>query len=84
MQYSAVILAVAGLAAAVPNFPYGGYGGDKQPQCYTTETCQPWYQTTTKTVPYSDVKTKTITDYQSYTTTVTGKTLPQLLPNSTS
>ncbi|KAK4609316.1 hypothetical protein CLAFUR4_14434 [Fulvia fulva] len=66
-QYLAVILAAASLAAAVPGWPYGG----EKPDCYTTETCAPYYQTTTKTIPYTDVKTKTITDYQPYTTTVT-------------
>ena len=73
MQIIAPILAVAGIAAAMPGDP--GYK-PKEPSyqppnaysppekhCITSSTCSASYHTTTKWVPYEKTKTVTLTSY---------------------
>ncbi|EME78915.1 uncharacterized protein MYCFIDRAFT_178997 [Pseudocercospora fijiensis CIRAD86] len=71
MQFFVPLLAITGIAAALPN---GGgepaYGnGYSKPDCITKSTCSAVYHTKTKTVPYQHTKTLTVTKYTPFSYT---------------
>lgn len=73
MQIIGAVLAIAGIAAAMPGggppaYNGGGGGGD----CHTTSTCKASYFTTTKKIPHQNTMTVTKTEYKpmTYTTKV--------------
>lgn len=68
MQFTVALLAVAGLAAALPSDGYG-YPGQKAPygpaqDCHTSSTCKAVYKTITTDVPSQATATvvKTVTE----------------------
>ncbi|KAI5360580.1 hypothetical protein Slin15195_G084990 [Septoria linicola] len=62
MQITGALLAVVGIAAALPG---GGEGySPTKPDCYTSSTCKAYYHTTTKTIPYHATHTITKTEYK--------------------
>ncbi|KXT03355.1 hypothetical protein AC578_3972 [Pseudocercospora eumusae] len=72
MHFFTPILAIAGIAAALPNGggePAYGDGGYGKPDCITKSTCKAVYHTKTKTVPYQSTKTLTVTKYTPVTYT---------------
>ncbi|KAF2210741.1 hypothetical protein CERZMDRAFT_86034 [Cercospora zeae-maydis SCOH1-5] len=75
MQIVGALLAVAGVAIALPGGGDGGYSPGHNPvkqECVTSSTCKAVYHSSTKTVPYQETKTITKTEYKPhvYTTKV--------------
>lgn len=88
MQFTVALLAVAGLAAALPdNYGYGAPKSPYQPEkdCQTSSTCKAVYKTITTDVPSQATSTvvKTVTEAVTKTTNVPEKvTVTKLIPST--